>query len=78
MDGYFNIVDVIPLGDPDSGESHIITLHHHCKEGSPGIATVQFGKFRAGERVAKCSDCSATTVVIKRNGGDIFIQQDSS
>lgn len=74
MDAFFEIVDVMPLGDPDSGESHIVTIHHHCREGQPGVATVQFGKFRAGKAEARCSECWGTTTVIKENGGDIFIR----
>ena len=74
MDVVFTIADVIPLGDPDSGESHIVTLHHGCKEGLPGSVTARFGKIREGKFNAFCSACASQVKVVKRNGGDIFIQ----
>ena len=74
MDVPFNIVDVQALGDFDR-ETHIVTLHHGCKEGTPGIATARFGSLRAGEATARCAECGGTAVVIKEHGGaDIYIR----
>lgn len=76
MAGLFQIVDVVLLGDFDR-ESHIVTLHHGCKEGPPGVATARFGSLRAGETTAKCSECGATITVTKENGGaDIYIREE--
>lgn len=74
MDVDFTIANITPLGDPDSGESHIVTLHHGCKEGPPGIATARFGRIRAGRVDASCSLCASPVTVLKINGGDIYIQ----
>lgn len=77
MDTLFRIADVMALGDFDSGEAHIVTLHHGCKEGPPGVATARFGKFRAGEAQAKCSECGWVAVVIKENGGaNIYVREE--
>lgn len=77
MNGNFIVTEITPLGDPDSGESHIVTLHHGCKEGPPGVATVRFGSLRAGETTARCSECGATITVTKENGGaDIYIREE--
>lgn len=76
MDTFFEIVEVVPIGDPDSGEAHVVTLHHHCSEGEPVSLNAYFGKFRAGVTTAICPECNRTTTVVKQNGGDIFIRQE--